>query len=57
MHIGVARADELVIDGIGRLTRHQQHGQAATKQIVHAICGICGANIDMHQHALAATGH
>ena len=56
MHVSVARTDQLVIDRIGRLTGHQQHRQTAAEQIVHAVCAIGGADIDMHQDALAAPG-
>ena len=56
MHIGVARADQLVVDGVGRLAGHQQHRQAAAIKIVHGVGGIGGADVDMDQHALAAPG-
>ncbi len=56
MHVGVARADQFVVDRIGRLAGHQQHRQPAAEKIVHAVRGIGGADIDMDQHALAASG-
>ena len=56
MHVGVAGADKLVMRRIGRLARHQQHRQPAAVEIVHGVGGIGGADIDMHQHALAAPG-
>ena len=57
MHVGVARADQLVAGGVGRLARHQQHRQAAAEQVVHRVRGVGGADVDMHQHGLAAAGH
>ena len=56
MHVGVARADQLVVDRIGRLAGHQQHRQAAAIEVMHGVGGVGGADIDMDQHALAAAG-
>ena len=57
VHVGVARADQLVARGVGRLARHQQHRQAAAEQVVHRVGGVGGADVDVHQHGLAAAGH
>jgi hypothetical protein len=57
MHVGVARADELVRGGERRLAGHQQHGQPAAEDVVHGGRRVGGADVDMHQHALAASGH
>jgi hypothetical protein len=57
VHIGVARADQLVIGGVGRLAGHEQNRQPAAVGIVHGVGGVGGADVDMHQHALAASGH
>ena len=57
MHIGVARADQFVAGGVGRLARHQQHRQPGAENIVHGVGGIRRADVDMHQHALSAPGH
>ena len=54
--VGVARADQFVMRGVRRLAGHQQHRQAAAIEIMHGVGGIGGADIDMHQHALAAAG-
>ncbi len=56
VHVGVAGADQFVMRGVRRLARHQQHRQAAAVEIMHGVGGIGGADIDMHQHALAAAG-
>ena len=56
MDVGVAGADQLVMRRIRRLAGHQQHRQAAAIEIMHGVGGIGGADIDMHQHALAAAG-
>ena len=47
----------LVLLAFSGLAGHQQHRQAAAENIVHAVCGIGGADIDMDQHALTATRH
>ena len=57
MHVGVARADQLVAGRVRRLAGHQQHRQPAAEDIVHGGGGVGGADVDMHQHALAAPGH
>ena len=57
MHVGVARADQLVARGVGRLARHQQHRQPRAEQVVHRVRGVGGADVDVHQHGLAAAGH
>ncbi len=57
MHIGVARALELAARRERRLAGHQQHRDAAAEQVVHRGRGIGGADVDVHQHALAAPGH
>ena len=56
MHVGVAGADQLVVRGVGRLAGHEQHRQPAAVEVVHGVGRIGGADIDMHQHALAAAG-
>ena len=57
MHVVVARARQLAVQRVWRLARHQQHRQAAAKQVVHAHRGIGRARVHMHQHRLAAPGH
>ena len=57
MHMRVAGADKLIMRGVGRLAGHEQHRQPAAVEIVHGVGGIGGADIDMHQHALAAAGN
>ena len=56
MNMGIARADQFAVACIGRLAGHQQHRQAAAKQVVHGRCRVGGPDIDMHQYALAASG-
>ena len=56
MNVGIARADELVVGGVRRFAGHQQNGQPAAEQVVHAVCGVGGADVDMDQDALAAPG-
>ena len=56
VHVGVARADQFVVDRVGRLAGHQQHRQTAAIEVMHGVGGIGGADVDMDQHALAAAG-
>ena len=57
VHVVVARAGQLAVGGERRLARHQQHRQPAAIEVVHGVRGVGGADVDMHQHALAAAGH
>ena len=57
MHVGVARADQFAVGGVRRFAGHQQHRQSAAIGIVHAVGGVGGADIDVHQNALTAPGH
>ena len=56
MHVRVARADQFPMRGVGRLAGHQQHRQPAAEKIVHGVRRVGGADIDMHEDALAAAG-
>ena len=57
VHVVVARAGQLAVGGERRLAGHQQHRQPAAIEVVHGVGGVGGADVDMHQHALAAAGH
>ena len=56
MHMRVARADQFAVGRVRRLAGHQQHRQAAAIHVVHAVCGIGGTDVDVHQHTLTAPG-
>ena len=56
MHVGVARAQQLVARGVGRLAGHQHHRHAGAAEIVQRHRRVGGAGIDMDHHALAAPG-
>ena len=57
MHVSVARTDQLVAGRVGRLARHQQHRQTTAEHVVHRVRSVSRADIDVHQHGLAASGH
>ncbi len=56
VHVGVARPQKLAARGVGSAAGHQQNRDAGAADIVQGHRRIGGAGIDMHHHALAATG-
>jgi hypothetical protein len=52
MHIGVARARQFAVQGIGCASGKQHYRQAIAKQVLDRHAGVRRAGIDMHENRL-----
>jgi hypothetical protein len=57
MHVVVARPGQFAAQRVRRLAGHQEHRQPRAEEVVQGIARVRGADVDVHQHRLAASGH